>query len=505
MKYSSQKKSGLLISGLLLAYSSAFAQNETDALRFSFTQPQGTARSMGFGSALGSVGGDFTSLSVNPAGIGIYRKSEAMFTPSLMFNSSSASGNAANGDATGARFAFSNAGIVWTTAARGKRYERSPWKAVSFGFGINRMADYTRDVTYGGSNTNSSGSWVFEQDANIPTRNVNDPSTLAYLGYQSYLLDTITVNGQFGYLSAINPDATHPINQSKTIKERGGSTELVVSFGGNYQEKLMLGATIGIPVIDYRRDQSFTESNLAAASGNYLTSYTYTENLRTSGLGINLKLGAIYKFVDAFRVGVALHTPSYIALTDVQDQNVMTYFTGNSPLSSDASENTFDYTLTTPWKGVASATAMLGKYGFITADYEYVDYRSTRFNFGSGNGDYQSSINDNIRTNYQGASNVRAGVEIKLDALSLRAGLGYYGNPYKSSVNKDGEHIDFSGGIGFRGKRGGFVDLAFVHHQYKTLESPYTLPTGYTSIYSPVVAAINNNQNNFAVTVGWKF
>src|SRR3954468_4991444 len=67
----------------------AQAQNERDALRLSFLQPQGTARSIGFGSALGSVGGDFTTLSVNPAGIGIYRRSEMMFTPSITFNNTS--------------------------------------------------------------------------------------------------------------------------------------------------------------------------------------------------------------------------------------------------------------------------------------------------------------------------------------------------------------------------------------------------------------------------------
>src|SRR5215210_7998194 len=100
---------------------SAFAQDERDALRFSFLQPQGTARSIGFGSALGSVGGDFSSLSVNPAGIGIYKRSEITFTPSLTFGNTG-SAYSGNSDETGSsHFAFSNLGLVTTQTYSGRR------------------------------------------------------------------------------------------------------------------------------------------------------------------------------------------------------------------------------------------------------------------------------------------------------------------------------------------------------------------------------------------------
>ena len=61
----------------------ATAQDENDALRFGMSQYFGTARGMAIGNATGSIGGDFSTLSVNPAGIGIYRKSEFSFTPNL--------------------------------------------------------------------------------------------------------------------------------------------------------------------------------------------------------------------------------------------------------------------------------------------------------------------------------------------------------------------------------------------------------------------------------------
>ena len=117
----------------------AFAQDETDALRFSLIQPQATARAVGIGNALGSVGGDFSSLSVNPAGIGIYRSSEITFSPNLIFNSTNSTYTGTGSSGNGSHFAISNAGYV-STKLRDSR--RGGWTSVSFGFGMNRLADW---------------------------------------------------------------------------------------------------------------------------------------------------------------------------------------------------------------------------------------------------------------------------------------------------------------------------------------------------------------------------
>ena len=66
--------------------SATFAQDETDALRYSQFFLGGTARSVAMGGAFGALGGDFTSLSLNPAGIGVYRSTELSFTPILSVN-----------------------------------------------------------------------------------------------------------------------------------------------------------------------------------------------------------------------------------------------------------------------------------------------------------------------------------------------------------------------------------------------------------------------------------
>lgn len=498
--------------GSLLAAACTFttyAQDPTDALRLSLLSPQGTARSIGFGNTLGSVGGDFTSLSVNPAGIGIYRKSEIMFTPSMMFSKVEARYNPNNtgyGDAmtdNGQHFALSNFGFVFTAAAKGRRYDRSNWKSASFAFGMNRLADFTRNYTYKGNNELTSGSFVFEADANEKPENISRSYTPAYLGWESYLLDTATLNGGVsGYRSVIDPSAVNPVGQQMTVRERGGISEYVLSWGGNYRDKLMLGATVGFPYVRYLRETTYRENDLSGDPNNRFGSYTYTNDLRTTGLGINAKLGFIYKPVEIFRIGGAVHTPTWFGLHDRQNIGLTANtenFGGTN--SIDVPQNEYDYSASTPWRAVASATALFGRYGFISVDYEYVDYRTTRFRFDDADRNYQNFVNEQISNTYQGASNIRAGIEIKLDIISLRGGFGYYGNPYNESVYKNGERYDYSAGLGFRMKHS-FIDVGFVHHQYKNEEQPYVV--GYTNLFSPV-AGLRTSQSNAVLTFGWKF
>lgn len=513
-------RSYLSASVLLLTYSasSVFAQDETDALRFSYLKPQATARSMGIGGALGALGGDFASLSINPAGIGVYRRSEFTFTPSLKLNNTQGTYLSKQMDDNSTRFTINNLGLVATSAQRGQRYERSSWKSASFGFGINRLADFSNNYTYGGymninpfDDNSSSGAEVFSIDANKYPGDVNNSGasgTPAYMGYQSYLLDTSGGN----YIPVTFN--TTGVNQLRSVTQRGGISELAISFGGNYEEKLMLGATLGIPVVRYKREIVYEEKDATNNTNNLFDSFTYTESLITRGSGINLKLGAIFKPVEALRLGAAIHTPTLMTLKDefnksltVNSENFKNVLgVGGSPTTRvDAPTNTYQYSLVTPWRGVLSAAGIIGKYGFISVDYEYVNYGSARFYFDNADRSLENSINTAIKNSYKGASNLRVGMEGRIDQVSLRIGFGYYGSPYKTTtVNAD--RIEVSAGIGFR-TDSWFVDLGFVNSRSQMQEQPYTLDPsapGYANVIVPT-ATLKNNFNNAALTFGVKF
>lgn len=483
------------------------AQDESDALRYSYLSPQGTARSMGFGGALGAIGGDFTSLSVNPAGIGVYRSSELTFTPSLKLNSSNSTYTGAATSDNSTRFNINNFGVVFTSAATGTRYKKSKWKAASFGIGINRIADFSSNHIYSGYNNTSSASEVFLADAIAYPDDYENNATLAGLGYNSYLLDYI--NDTIGYVKI--PNFNTGLNQMRSVQQRGGITDLNISFGGNYDEKLMLGATIGIPSLRYLRDVTLREDDASGDGNNDFSYFEYKESLKTTGTGINLKVGFIYNITKNFRAGAALHTPTYFALSEQFSRSVVSHTEGfksylgegpNPITRVDAPLNEYNYSLITPWRAILSAAGIIGKHGFISVDYEFVDYSSARYSFEDLDSYYESEVNGGIKTMYRGASNLRIGGEARFDLLMVRLGFGYYGNPYQNTADGS-ERLNYSAGVGFRFDNV-FLDLGFNHTTATVTEEPYAVVYPNEVIDVPS-ATIKNSFNNVALTVGVKF
>jgi hypothetical protein len=80
----------LIISSLLTGI---IAQTVDDALRYSQVFYGGTARFMSMGGAFTALGADISSLSQNPAGLGVFRSSEFTITPQLFHINTSAGFN----------------------------------------------------------------------------------------------------------------------------------------------------------------------------------------------------------------------------------------------------------------------------------------------------------------------------------------------------------------------------------------------------------------------------
>lgn len=486
----------------------ASAQDESDALRYSLLSPQGTARSIGFGGALGAIGGDFSALGVNPAGIGVYRTSEFTFTPSLKLSSSNSTYTGAAMADNATRFNINNLGVVFTSAAEGRRYKNSAWKSASFGIGVSRSADFTSNHVYSGNNNTSSASEVFLADAIAYPNDYENLATFVGLGWGSYLLGYDTALGYYK-----TPNFETGLNQMRSVQQRGGITDVNISFGGNYEEKLMLGATIGIASLRYLRDVTLREEDISGNADNDFNYFEYKESLKTTGAGINLKLGFIYNFTGNFRAGAALHTPTFFGMTDVFNRSVTSHtegfkaFLGEDPnpvTRIDAPTNEYQYSLITPWRAVLSAATIIGKRGFISLDYEIVDYSSARFSFDELDSYYEQEVNSAIKNMYRGTSNLRLGGEVRFDIVMLRAGFGYYGNPYRTAA-MGSERLSYSAGVGFRFDNI-FLDLGFNHTGATDTEQPYAVvypdPVGVIGVPT---ATIKNSFNNIALTAGVKF
>ena len=169
------------------------------------------------------------------------------------------------------------------------------------------------------------------------------------------------------------------------------------------------------------------------------------------------------------------------------------HFNDGSGYSKDSPQGTFDYTLETPMRAIGSLAFIIGNYGVISGDYEYVDYSNAKLR--SDDDDFVDA-NNAIRNNYQDQSNIRLGTEWRYNQFSFRGGYALYGSPYKSGIN-DAERTSYTGGLGYR-EQSFFVDFAYV--LTKSSEKYYL----YNYLNLP---AVNNDlvNNNFILTLGFKF
>ena len=273
--------------------------------------------------------------------------------------------------------------------------------------------------------------------------------------------------------------------------------ELVISMGANYNDRLYLGATFGFPYIRYFQQSYYTEKAIDQSIPDYcFREFSIYEDLVTKGSGFNFKFGMIFRATDWVRIGGAIHTPTFFFnMTDKWNTTIESKWDVYTTEKSSSPNGRFDYELTTPMRAIGSLAFIIGKYGLISADYEYVDYSEAKFR-----SDYYSFFyeNNNIRKKFTSTGNLRVGTEWRLDMLSLRGGYSLYGNPFKSGIN-DGEQSSFSFGLGFREKNF-FIDLAYV----RTISSEDYYLYGTNDI---IVNPVKNDftYNNFLLTLGFRY
>lgn len=475
---------------ILTAITTSIAQNEIDALRYSQLYYGGTARSTAIGGAFGALGADFSSLSLNPAGIGLYKISEFTFTPSFYIGRTSSNYlDALQRDDYKYNFNMGNIGFVYTFFKRSNLFTGDGWKAAQFGFGINRLNNFNNRMIIEGYNTTSSMMNQFAENANgSKPSNLNDFESR--LAYDAYLINPI--GDSTNYTSIVNGNVT----QRKTVSSSGSINEVVMSLGGNYSDKLYIGGTLGFPFIRYNEQSTYKEIDNEGLINNF-NSFTLYDDLATTGAGINFKFGLIYRPIDLIRLGVAFHTPTYYySMHDEYSRKIESDLGSQGKYSVSSPQGLYDYTLTTPMRVIGSLAFVIGEYGLISADYEFLDFAEARLR--SDNSDNYDFLKENntIQEKYTSVSNIRIGTEWRLNPITFRAGYGFYGSPFANDIN-DGERRVMSCGLGFRDKQF-FMDMAYSFS--KQTEDYY--------FYDPsLVKAVKNEMkgHNIMLTVGFKY
>lgn len=471
-----------------------FGQAYSEILQYSMTQADGSARMVGAGGGLSALGADFGTITQNPAGLARFRRSEFNITIGLDNNATEATFGATTNKESKLFMQLPSLGFVMTS-----RPENIKWKTMNFSVGYNRQISYNRHYFYEGDAKGSIVQYFAGQANGVDLNGLDDyESGLAYDVSAIYDDD----NNQVYETDFDGVDQS--FYHSQDVIESGSMGELTIALAGNYEDKLSVGFSAGVPIIGLTREKVYQEAD-QDSSILYFDNLEFSESLTTSGTGFNLKFGMMYQINSILHTGFALHSPTWISLSDNYSNSMKYHFTdadGPHPNSKTPDENgVFDYKVKTPWRAIGSLGAIIGHSGFISGDVELVDYSTGTFNLTKElstqeTKDLEKKLNSQITKAFKPAVNVRLGGEYAKDALRLRAGIGLYGSAIDGD---DSIKKVYSAGVGFR-EDGFFVDLAYRYSQgkegYLPFDSGYMTPSG---------TVLNNKKSTISLTLGMKF
>lgn len=483
-----------------------YAQNELDAKRMASTGLAGTARVQSMGGAFSAAGGDYSSSLLNPAGLGLYKRSDLMFTTGLRFVNNKTSFLGQQDEAIRTRAGITNLGIVLQGTYRpysdyGRSSEKGPkLKSYAFSAGFNQLENYYRQTQGFGTNAQNSFSSYLATRAQGVAPSQFTAGSLADMGYYVWLIDP-----KPGDSTQYNSAAPNNVSQEVNRSETGRLNEWSFSLSGNFEDFLYLGVTMGIRNLDYSSDYTFTESDpnrIHGPWGAYNTTtgdsvgfnnLVYSDNFSTSGSGFNFGFGAIVRPADFARLGLSVQTPTWYSLSDRYSSSLVHTSDKNEAYRYNSDIGQFDYMLITPYRVTGGVSFLIAKTLLLNGDVDILDYRTSRFSSTTYN---FRTENQAIRNTFDRAYNYRIGGEYKYGPLYLRGGFAWFdpvmndlGNSY-TDVSTSGQvkiragRQNITGGLGYR-EDAFYIDLGIVRSATEDKYSVYA--ANNLQGYSPVV------------------
>ena len=478
------------------------AQEIRDALRYSQENLNGTARFRAMSGAFGALGGDLSSINVNPAGSAIFANNQLGFT----LNNTSINNNSNFFDNTtnvkDSSFDLNQAGGVFVFKNQNKL---NNWKKFSVAINFENTNVLNNSIYSAGTNPSNSIANYFLSYANGVPLNVLEDSNYdelghgaqqAFLGYQGYIINPVNNNStNTNYTS--NVPAGGSYYQENTITAKGYNGKLSFNAATSFKDKLYIGVNLNSHFVDFRQSSRFYEDNEAPLTPDYTVSRVQFDNdLYTYGTGFSFQLGAIAKLSKELRFGIAFESPTWLRLNDEFTQKLIGVSANTSEeLAPDVVNpnitNYYEpYKLQTPSKWTGSMAYVFGKKGLISVDYAIKDYSSIQFKPNSD--PYYRTLNNKMNGLLNSASELRLGAEYKIEAWSLRGGYRLEQSPYKNKTTI-GDLTGYSGGIGYN-FGGTKLDLSYATFKRATQQGFFE--QGLTD-----GAAINSKNSTITLTL----
>lgn len=527
----------LTVAGALA--SAAAAQNQYDALRFLGDDINGTARFVGMGGAMSSLGADLSTISTNPAGIGMYRSNDLALSFSFNANKAQSDFGGSKMNESRNRASFDQVGFVWST----KIGNKTNMRYLNFGFNYHKRANFNRQFASKGNLNGNSLTWQMAEmidgagyyntsndfngllDANNPYTSADFYGTpyLAAMGARTGLVDANWNDA--GEITSIY--GWNGIDGEYFSRETGAVNEYDFNLSFNFQDRVYLGATLGVYDIDYKRYSSYGETLEDGASN---ADFTLNNTYSTEGTGLDLKLGVIVRPFEysPFRFGLAVHTPVWYNMSDLYTSSLTTNLAIAGQNSISYTENladylsggvySWDYRMITPWRFNVSMGTIVGGIMALDAEYEFENYSSTKLQDNEG---FDLNGGAAISETLKGVHSFRVGMETKLtNAFSVRAGYNFRSAPVMEDSFKnipatdetrtDAEYMNLksrqavSVGLGYRGKLI-YADVAYKYDFYKG--DFYAFDPGIDDNGNLMLPAtkVNNDRHQVLFTLGVHF
>lgn len=488
-----------LLSIIIAGFSISAIQSQeiSDALRYAQDNLNGTARYRAMSGAFGALGGDLSSINVNPAGSAIFTTNQFGVTLSNYNTKNKSNYYGTNTSENNITFDLNQAGAVFVFE---NKNTKSDWKKFTLAANYENSNNFDNSLFSAGTNpTNSIANYflsyangldlslVSGSDYNYGDLFFNEQQ--AYFGYQAFIINPVDENdpNNTSYLSNVAPGGNY--YQENSFESTGYNGKLTFNAAAEYKDFLYLGVNLNSHFTDYRQSTSFYEENDNLSDDIRVNRLRFNNDIYTYGTGFSFQVGAIAKVTKEFRVGLSYDSPTWYRLNDELQQSLSAVSSSNAgELSPDVVNPNvimvYDaYKIQTPAKFTGSLAYIFGKTGLISFDMGIKDYSVTRFKPKN----QFTTVNSEMSNLFDNAIEYRIGAEKRIKQWSLRAGYRMEESPYKNNKVM-GDLTSYSGGLGYNF---GSTKLDLSYSYSKRDYQQQFFSSGFTD--SSKINAINNN------------
>lgn len=286
-----------------------------DFTRLSERTIMGTARYVGMAGAMSAIGGDPSAVRDNPAGLGLYRRTEVLVSLDYADIFTLAQGS------------WVLSIPMNTTSVKGLQYH-------NIMFSYHRLHSYERE-------------WkLVTEGRDISLGSILPPLEIPYCNeqYNSY--------------------------NDMILREYGMVHEFDLSWGANFADKWYFGAGLHIQNYNFSSSGDYLEKFDYYSLDKQQWSNQNVTSLIMTGASCNASLGVIYRPLMWLRLGFGIETPSFGSINSFTEGK----FSAQTDTLSDAPIYTTRSTVKSyhqPFRTTFSTTFQVGAYGLFALQYDY--------------------------------------------------------------------------------------------------------------------------------------